>query len=58
MNTTGNGHYVVDGKVYTDKIVAILEAQRTNKDMSWYFYQDVFSKVNWQIEPELSLQEL
>lgn len=58
MNTSGNGHYIVDGKVYTDKILAILEAQRTNKDMSWYFYQDIFSKVNWQIEPEIPLQEL
>lgn len=58
MNTSGNGHYVVDGKIYTSKILAILEAQRTGHEISWHFHQDVFSKVNWQVEPELSLQEL
>lgn len=57
MNTAGNGYYVVNNKIYTDKIQAILDAQLTSADITWHFYQDIFSKVSWDIEPEISLQE-
>lgn len=57
MNTSGNGYYVVNNKIYTDKIQAILDAQKTSADLTWHFFQDIFSKVQWNIEPELSLPE-
>jgi hypothetical protein len=52
------GYYTVNGKKYTSKLLAILDAQQSDADISWYFYQDVFRKVNWKLEPEQSLDEL
>lgn len=58
MNTGGNGYYVVNNKIYTDKIKAILDAQQTSADIAWNFFRDTFDKVQWTVEPTLSLQEL
>jgi hypothetical protein len=52
------GYYLVNGISYTDKITAILEAQKTLADISWNYYRDVFDKINWRIEPQLSLDSL
>lgn len=52
------GHYIVNGNIFTNKLSAILEAQKTNADISWHFYDDVFEKVNWNIEPAMSLDAL
>jgi hypothetical protein len=52
------GYYSVNGKKYTSKLLAILDAQQSDADISWYFYQDLFAKVNWKQEPEQSLDEL
>lgn len=52
------GHYVVNGKKFASKSMAILEAQLTQTDVEWYFFDEIFSKVKWQIEPEASLKEL
>jgi hypothetical protein len=51
------GHYKVNGIVYPTKILAILEAQRTKADIEWYFFDDVFNKVNWLEEPITSLDD-
>jgi len=55
---TDLGYYNVNGKKFSSKLLAILEAQKSDSDLSWYFYQDIFSKVNWKQEPEESLDEL
>lgn len=52
------GHYVVNGKKFASKSMAILEAQLTQTDVEWYFFDEIFSKVKWQIEPEASLKDL
>jgi len=52
------GKYIVDNKVYLDKIEAILEAGKTEADITWDFHIDKFNQTNWTIEPTLSLTEL
>lgn len=52
------GIYKVNDKVYTDKIQAILEANKTNSEITWTFHEDKFRKIVWRNEPELSLREL
>ena len=52
------GHYCVNGKKYNNKIQAILDAQQTLAEITWNFHRDIFDKVNWQVEPQLSLDEL
>jgi hypothetical protein len=52
------GHYIVNGTIYTNKMEAILEAQRTNAEIEWVFHDKEFSKGNWLMEPNLSLDEI
>lgn len=52
------GHYIVNGKLFDNKFDAVQFAQLTNSKVEWYFFDDVFQKTNWYIEPELSLTEL
>ena len=52
------GIYSVNNKIYTDKIEAILEANKTNADITWNFHNDEFKKINWTTEPELTLSDL
>ena len=39
------GIYSVNNKIYTDKIEAILEANKTNADITWNFHNDEFKKT-------------
>jgi hypothetical protein len=52
------GLYSTNQKVFIDKIQAILEANNTNTEITWDFHQDKFRKIDWRVEPELSLREL
>lgn len=52
------GYYLVDGIEYESKILACIEATKNNKDITWVFNNDVFEKYRWDIEPELSLDQL
>lgn len=54
---TEMGHYSVNGKLFKSKIEAILYANTTKADVDWYFYNDVYSALNWSVEPTTSLQE-
>lgn len=54
---TDLGHYKVNGQLYSNKILAIVEAQKTKADIEWYFYDDIFGKYNWTVEPTTSLKE-
>ena len=52
------GHYVVDGKIYTSKFEAVMASKSSGKEIHWSFFDDIFSKVNWLEEPQLSIDEL
>lgn len=52
------GYYVCDGISFQSKVDALLYSKTTNKPVEWIFFQDEFSKYNWQIEPEESLDDL
>lgn len=46
-----NIYYKVGDKIVFDKIEAILLAGQTNQDITWHFHQDIYSKLNWSVEP-------
>ncbi len=52
------GYYHVNGVPYPNKVLATLEAQRLGAEVGWYFYDEVFRKIDWTIEPNLGLDEL
>jgi len=52
------GYYIVNGVKYNNKMLAIMDAQRTNSNVEWYFFDDIFKKANWAVEPTESLPEL
>ena len=52
------GYYTCAGKEFESKIQACLHAVTTGKDVQWHFNDDIFSKHNWSLEPELSLDAL
>jgi hypothetical protein len=51
------GFYKVGGKIFVDKIQAILEANKNKEDVSWDYHDDIYSKVDWLTEPPLPLTE-
>jgi hypothetical protein len=52
------GFYQTNGKIYTNKITAILDAQATLADISWNYFDTNFKQYDWTKEPELSIDEL
>ena len=52
------GFYLVNNVPYVDKLSAVLAAQQTNSNITWNFFKEEFEKVDWTIEPNLSLDEL
>lgn len=51
------GHYKVGDRIFEDKLDAILHAGLDKKDVTWYFNNDVFDKIDWTVEPDLGLDE-
>lgn len=51
------GFYSVEGKNFSNKFDAVLEAQLTNKTVNWNFFDDIFKKVDWKTEPEIELDQ-
>ena len=51
------GFYSVNGNEYSNKFEAVIEAQHTGAEVQWDFFDDAFSKVNWSVEPPLSLDQ-
>ncbi len=51
------GFYSVNGKEYSNKFEAVLEAQKINAEVKWNFFDEVFEKVKWTEEPPLSLDQ-
>lgn len=54
---TNTGYYTVGNKAFTDKLVAVLEASQTKEEVEWYFNNHIYDKIDWTIEPELSLDQ-
>lgn len=52
------GYYKVKDKIFGNKYDAVMYAQQINSDVSWHFFDEVFDKIDWTIEPELSLNTL
>lgn len=52
------GYYLVDNEIYYHKIQALLAASKKQKQIRWFFNEDVFIKYPWHIEPEKTLQEV
>jgi len=52
------GFYQVNGKTYTDKISAILDAQLTSAEVTWNYHKEVYDHVDWATEPTLHLDAL
>lgn len=55
---TETGHYEVNGVKFASKLAAILEAQKTQADIKWVFYDDILSRLNWLEEPQMSIDTL
>lgn len=52
------GLYYVGDKTFISKSDALIFASKTNSAIYWDFNDDVFSKIDWRIPIETSLQEL
>jgi len=50
--------YSVGEKKFNHKIEAILYSTKTKIPIFWNFYKEIFEKVNWEEEPDLSLDYL
>ena len=52
------GFYTVGDKVFYSKVQALIESTNTGHFPLWNFNNNVFEKLNWDIEPETDLREL
>lgn len=52
------GYYKVNGQIYSNKFDAVMAAKETGAEVDWYFYDDVFSKLDWTKEPSQTIDEL
>jgi hypothetical protein len=53
-----SGYYLANGIKYNNKLDAILSLPFDNFDLKWIFYDEQFTKVNWFLEPDESLDML
>ena len=51
-------YYKVGSRVFSSKILACIYATESNQDIEWVFYNNVFDKFDWTIEPSETLDEL
>lgn len=55
MNYKNISYYICDNEKFTSKIQALQHSLKTKKPVDWVFYNNIFSKYNWTVEPEHSL---
>jgi hypothetical protein len=56
-----SGHYIVNGKIFYDKIEALVYANQNNiraDNIEWNFFNKIFYSYDWSKEPSDSLDEL
>lgn len=49
-------YYCSDGSKFDSKIEGLLYSREKDLPLNFYYYDDVYEKVNWKIEPPNSLQ--
>lgn len=52
---TGSYYYSSDGSIFTSKIEAMSYCEANSQNLNFYYHDDVWSKLNWRLEPEMSL---
>jgi len=52
------GYYTCDNIVFESKYKAMIYANPRNLDIQWHFNDELFNTYRWDIEPDLSLDEL
>jgi hypothetical protein len=52
------GTYRVNNQIFPTKVEAVLAANQTLSEVEWDYNEDVFPKLDWTREPNISLQEL
>jgi hypothetical protein len=52
------GYYKVGDKIYHNKTLALEEASKTNSFPTWHFGEEVFSKFNWSVKIDKSIEQL
>jgi hypothetical protein len=55
---TNFGYYLCNGVSFQSKIDALLYSTTIQKPVEWVFYQEIFSKYLWHIEPSETLDQL
>jgi hypothetical protein len=58
MISSNVGYYKTNGKSFSEKIEAVIEANTTKADIEWDFNDQVWNSVDWTAEPALDLNEL
>jgi hypothetical protein len=56
-----NGYYVVDNKIFRNKIYAMQEATKKRlgpKGIEWIFNNDIYDELDWKTPSDLSLSEV
>jgi hypothetical protein len=53
-----NGYYTCGGKMYLNKIEALVDATQKNSDVEYYYNDHVYQTYPWSLEPQTSLCEL
>ena len=48
-------YYTKDNKKFYSKIEALLYSQKTKQQLFLYYYDDVYNKINWSVEPPQTL---
>lgn len=56
MNTN-LGYYKVGNKIFEEKLEAILYSGSNKEDVTWHFNSEVYNKIDWTTEPDLSLDD-
>ena len=49
-------YYCECGTVFSSKIEALVYSKKNNKKLFYHYYDDVWSKYDWTIEPSKSLE--
>jgi hypothetical protein len=48
----------VGNRIFSSKVLACIYATETNQEIEWVFYNNIFDKFDWTIEPSETLDEL
>lgn len=57
-NLSKFGHYRVGDEIITNKVHALLRASQTGHHPSWHFHADVYGKLDWSRDIDLSLAQV